>query len=312
MFFLKCIWGAILGGFSGVVAYVVVGLALWIVVGLVMWDSNKGEAVANFAALLIPIGILIGIIIPIREEMRRNEQEEEKRRLEAKRKQDALDNECKSLAVLLDTSKSTFLSLRQLVPAASAHLNKAEKEFEEGAFAPFWDEVENATNRLAAYHQGVNEVEHNANAYADRSSILSVSIPKFDMPKGELPDARPVAVRLSKVVRQAQKDFQFATIYEQRKTNQLLYAGFGTLASAIDRMQASIIDALEDLSTSLNTTLNDLVSVSNAQADILSTLTEHTSTSAEAQREFEKDSLEESEKQSQMLDNIQRGKKPFP
>lgn len=268
MLVLKCIWGAILGAIGGFIAFLVYGLALWIVVGIVMWDSNKGEAVANFAVLLVPIGILIGIITPIREEARKKEEQEEKRRLEAKRKQDAFDSECESLTTLLDTSKSTFLSLRQLALAASAHLDKAEREFEEGAFAPFWDEVENATNKLAAYHQGLNTVEHNATAYTGRASKLSVSIPKFDMPKGEFPDARPVAVRLSNVVRQAQKDFQFATIYEQRKTNQLLYAGFGTLASAIDRMQTLIVDALEDLSTSLDTTLNDLISVSNAQADM--------------------------------------------
>lgn len=215
-----------------------------------------------------------------------------KSRSEEKRKQDELDEECRSLASLHVNAKETFLSLMELVPSANKHLDKAEHEFSEGAFAPFWDEVESATNQLAAYHQDVHRVENCATEYTRRSSVLNVRVPSFEMPLGELPDARPVAARLSQIVRRAQKDFQFATIYEQRKTNQLLYAGFGTLASAIDRMQTSIVEALEDLSVSLNTTLDSLVTVSQAQADMMAS------------------SLDEARSQSAMLDNIQRRRKP--
>lgn len=300
MVVLKSLLGAILG--------VIVGAVLWFVAFLVslLFSHLIPEKIyydgVQAAALLVPAaGMIIGIIVPIFLEVGKKKEQAKERQLQAKQETDALNAECTSLATLLATSKSTFFSLKQLVPAANAHLDKAEMEFKEGAFAPFWDEVEHATNRLAAYHQDVNTIDRNATEYTGRASRLSVLIPKFDMPKGELPDARPIAVRLSKIVRQAQKDFQFATIYEQRKTNQLLYAGFGTLASAIDRMQTSIVDALEDLSTSLNTTLDDLVSASNAQVDMLSTLTDHIESSAEAQREFESD----------LLHNIKRHSQPF-
>lgn len=299
MLVLKCILGAIIGAICGFIAMIAGGIAILIVVGIIMWDSNKGEAAAEFMGpFFVLAGIIVGIIvpiyIPIYKESQRKKEEKDRIQLEAKRAKGALDTECTSLAALIDTSKSIFLSLKQLVPAANTHLDKAEREFNEGAFAPFWDEVEHATNRLAEYHQAVNTIDRNATEYTSRASRLSVSIPKFDMPKGKLSDARPVAVRLSKIVRQAQKDFQFATIYEQRKTNQLLYAGFGTLASAIDRMQTSIVDVLKGLSTSLDTKLDDLVSSMNEQAETQEYL------------------LEESERQSEMLDNIQRRRKLLP
>jgi len=283
MIIFQCICGAICGAIVGYISTGAVGFLLFFF-QKVPPDGNWDAVLGSMASYFVPIGILIGIITPIYEAVKEN-------KLKAKRKKDVFDTECKSLAILLNASKDTFLSLNQLASIASGHLDNAEREFEEGAFAPFWDEVENATNSLAAYHQKVNTVEHNATAYAGRASKLRVSIPKFDMPKGELLSAYPVAVRLSKVVRQAQKDFQFATIYEQRKTNQLLYAGFETLALAINVMQVSIHIALEDLSTSLNTTLFDLYSASNAQTDMLGELTKHVESGAKAQRRFAEDLL---------------------
>ena len=241
-----------------------------------MWDSNKGEAAAKFASLFVPIGIIVGVW----DEKKERQEEERRRRREVQRRKDDLNSKCRKLA--------------KLVSEASTHLDKAEREFEERAFVPFWDEVEYAINKLTAYHKRVKNLEHDATEYALGDSVLGMSEP--DMLEGELPDARPVAVRLSKVVRQAQRDFEFAMIYEQRKTNQLLYAGFGTLASAIDSMQSLIDDALEDLATSLNTTLGDLVSATNAQDDTLNVLSEHVASNAEAQRGFEMNSLAESKK----------------
>jgi len=306
MLVLKGILSAIIGVGIGFLASLAVALALWVVVGLSTWSSETGGRAANYAFLLIPIGAVVGFIIPFLEDADRRRTEEAERQLAAEKEQTARKAESKSLATLLDSSKATYSSLAQRVSTARVHLDRADFEFKERAFVPFWDEVEKAVNSLGAYHRDVSAVEHNATEYARRAAVLTyrggsrvhrVSVPRFDMPKGGLPDARPVALRLTNVVRRAQRDFQFATIYEQRKTNQLIYAGFGTLASAIDRMQSSIGEALEDLSRSLNTSLGELLDASNAQRELLNELQDR--------------SLEESKKQSEMLDNIQRHKKPL-
>jgi hypothetical protein len=123
-------------------------------------------------------------------------------------------------------SRQVFLSIPELVPAAERHLDRAEEEFAEGAFAPFWGEIERATNKLADYQQRIQTINRNALEYQRKTAELPRAIarnePPFALPTGELSDARPTTTRLAAIVRKAQKNFQFATIYEQRKTNQNL------------------------------------------------------------------------------------------
>lgn len=312
MLVLKCIGGAILGAIGGAIATIVGGLAIWLVAGLIMWDSEKGRDAANAASGFFLGGIVIGVIWTIQVDARRRR--ERRRAAEGRRRaaEGRWNVRRNRLTDLVTSSRATFLSLDELVDSANSHLDRAEKEFKERAFAPFWDQVEDATNRLGAYHEGIRFLDDSARKYRSQSSDLKASVPMFDIPEGQLPDARPVAGRLSRVVRDGQKDYQFASIYEQRKTNQLLYAGFGTLAAGIAQMQSAIVGALDDLSVSLGSVLEELVSSSYAQAEAVSDLADSFSGSAEAQREYEEDSMKESKKQTGMLDNIQRGRKPYP
>src|SRR5687768_17031214 len=76
MLFLKCIGGAILGAIGGFIAFFVGGMVLYIVVGLITWDSETGEAIAKWAGLFVPAGIVIGISVPIAEEAKRRQEAE--------------------------------------------------------------------------------------------------------------------------------------------------------------------------------------------------------------------------------------------
>jgi len=230
----------------------------------------------------------------------------------AERAEQAIEAERRSLATLLSKSQEMVFSLKGLISDADKHLNKAEVDFYERAFSPFWDEVEHATNKLASYHQAVKEIDSNAAYYAKKSSQLPITIPKFEIPRHSLIDAQPVATRLSLIVGKAQKDYYFEDIFQHRRTNQLLVSGFGTLASAIGKMQDSICLALDDLSATLHIGLGDLLSTSKAQEDLIGNLADQVATNAESRRRFENASLAESKKQSKMLDNIQRHRKPFP
>lgn len=251
----------------------------------------------------IPLVILCIIIYKNIDSYQQKKLAEEAERKRLADEASRLDSECRSLAALRETSHSKFYSLDQLVSSANGCLDTAQREFEERAFAPFWDALENATNFLGAYHQSIGEIKKTATNYETRRSRLSVSVPVFDVPEAGVPDARPLASRLSSLGRAAQKDFQFATIYEQRKTNQLLYSGFGTLAAGLERMQYAITDALDDLSLSLGTRLDDLLTVSTSHAEAFNNY-------SQAAASHYKTSEDESKKQSEMLDNIQRGHKP--
>lgn len=251
-----------------------------------------------------------------KQEYERRQQDE---REESRRKW--MEQEKISLKSIIISSENEFTKLPSLIENAEQHLNRAEYEFSDGAFAPFWDEIENATNNLAACRQNINQLTITTQNYDKRAKQLTVKVPDFKLPLGKLPDARPTAERLAKIVRKAQKNFHFATIYEQRKTNKLLYQGFRSLGDAIYSMGSEISSSLNGLSDTLNVSLNDLLESSREQNRIMSehntdmeryaeNLKNLSEREASSRRKFEKESLRKQDKQDVKLDNIQRGRKP--
>jgi uncharacterized protein YfcZ (UPF0381/DUF406 family) len=104
----------------------------------------------------------------------------------------------------------------------------------------------------------------------------------------KLNDASKTTVtRMETLVQAAHRNFHFATIYEQRRTNQILIAGFTNLAEALNQMACKITASINDLAISIGA----MTSMLNESLDTI-----HTDLG---------EALE-------MLDNIQRGKRPFP
>lgn len=283
MFLIKALFGCIIGGVVGFLGGLIPALLVFIIVGLGSRNESTGKDAATIVSnLCVLIGAGIGLCIPLKAEVDRQKSEE-----------NVAENRKSYLSNLLTTSRSDFQNIPTLVAAADEHLNLAEREFAEGAFAPFWDQIEYATNKLATYQQRIQIIKRNAIEYS-QAICTSTNMPAFSVPTGQLPDARPTASRLAGIVRKAQKNFQFATIYEQRKTNQILVEGFGTLASAINSLGDSISGSLHDLSTTLNVSLERILQQAEADASVRRQVT---------QRQAEANA---------MLDNIQRKRKPFP
>jgi len=254
---------------------------------------------------------------------KRKEREYEKRQQEEREESRIqwIKQEKNNLISIITSSENELNKLPSLISDAEQHLDRAEYEFSDGAFAPFWDEIEHATNKLAAYRQNINQLTRNTEDYDRRAKQLTVKVPDFKLPLGKLQNARPTAERLAIIVRKAQKNFHFATIYEQRKTNQLLYQGFRSLGDAIYSMGSEISSSLDGLSNKLNVSLNDLLDSSREQNRIMSehnadmeryaeNLKSLSEREASFRRKFEKESLHKQDKQDIKLDNIQRGRKP--
>jgi hypothetical protein len=122
------------------------------------------------------------------------------------------------------------------------------------------------------------------------------------------------------IVRKAQSDFQFATIYEQRKTNQLLVAGFTNLAQALDGMGQRIASSIDDLGDRITTMANAVDGMKDALVDSIGQLGEaieeqssqQTEALNSAIRQVSTDQIERQNKALEMLDNIQRRRKIYP
>ena len=77
------------------------------------------------------------------------------------------------------------------------------------------------------------------------------------------------------IVRTAQRDFQFATIFEQRKTNQILVAGFTNLGQALDQMTRQLSQSINDLSDSVDSMTSTLNSMDSRLGDMAENINNH-------------------------------------
>jgi len=304
-----------------------------------------------FYGPIIAIGIAIGIIgawlisMLIRDKVaanryRREEAERQRQRGEAERERQrqqqlALINMHKnqqrqfytSLIDLCSGSFELFESMPNHLLTAEECLDQAGGDFEEGAFAPFWDSVERAAMNIGQFDDNVRTITTNAKRHTDVAKRYEGPPPPFpivlDSVSG-MAAANTTNDRMRAIVRKAQRNFQFATIFEQRKTNQLLVAGFTNLAQALDGMGRRIessIDSLGEQISEMSSTLD--TSLQNLGSNLSSTLTTLHESSTEAlsnhfgglQTSMHKDSesrAERHKKALEMLDNIQRRRLPRP
>jgi hypothetical protein len=184
------------------------------------------------------------------------------------------------LSGLRDEAQTGRRGLAELVSAAEAHLAVAEREFDERAFAPFWDDVERATNALATYQRRVQGLESNVKEYRtvaerlDDVPLESPEVPELDV-STRVVDPRPTASKLQDIVRRAQRDFEFASIFEQRKTNQILVDGFGSLQDAISCLGATLSDSLSNLADTLHASLHELLEEQEGHGELLIDIEQH-------------------------------------
>jgi len=246
------------------------------------------------------------------EEQRRREEEqrrkeEEQRRREHKEEQDRY---LKELIFLGDNSIELFEEIPECLKTAEECLNRAEIEFSDGAFAPFWDAIENTAYMLGRFDEGVQTIESNSSKYIDLIPKYEGVPPGFPLSRKsveKLSVSTSTAKRMNEIVRAAQRNFQFATIYEQRKTNQILIAGFTNLAQALDRMTWKITTSIGNLDSSIN-------SLNNTTKNIYSRLDNIADADIKQHSEIirlESARKEREQKALKMLDNIQRHRKPL-
>jgi hypothetical protein len=238
----------------------------------------------------------------LEEQEGRQREEERQRREEIARK----ESEARDRDYTLQRLKSVHqraMDLKQSIPAliqaAKAHLDVAEQEFNRGAFSPFWQAIEGATTRLGELSENLNQFsrlteDHKEidgellakhRMYADRFPVQLADI--YAAEEGQL-----VGQRMDALVGRAQTDYQFSTIYEQRRTSSILIAGFSSLGNAIAGMTAKIASDLESVVRSIDSVRG---SVDSVRGSVDSAASTSAAQSAEA---------------IAMLDNIQRRRLP--
>ena len=245
------------------------------------------------------------------EERKRTEQEAVRIR-QHEAEQEGLRNGILSLS---RQSLEIFASMPRHLESTERLLDQSESFFSQRAFAPFWDSIEAAAKKLGHFNEGVNELKGNAVRHTEMVRKYERKPPKLPLaPESvrKLDVGAATAQRMQEIVGQAQRDFQFSMIYEQRKTNQILVAGFTSLAHALNEMTWRITTSINDLASSVDSLASSVDSSTTALQTSLDsidvTAKEHLALACgvvEGAAARERKAL-------RMLDNIQNRRKPFP
>jgi hypothetical protein len=249
-----------------------------IVIGLIVLAVQYWQITVSITAIAIVIYLISKAMKNAAAERRRIEAEAARRKAEdelrlrqeeiqMRQYQEQQDSFRRQLITLCDNSVWLFETVPKYLREAEHQLDRADVDFGEGAFAPFWDAVENAAVNLGRFCEGFQGINTNLMQYAQVAKQYAGTPPGFPLARQavqKLGVSRSTADRMRVTVRTAQRNFQFATIYEQRKTNQILVAGFGSLAQALhetgNRIAASIgslADSVSGLARSLDPDARD-------------------------------------------------------
>lgn len=160
-------------------------------------------------------------------------------------------------------SIEVFESMPGYLSDAEKYLDQAEIDFADNALSPFWNCIEETATKLASFNKGTQNIKDDLSHYTGLIEKYEESPPQFPLTSqsvSKLGVGTATSERMQAIVRKAQCNFQFATIYEQRKTNQLLVTGFTNLAQALDRMTIQLNESITDLTVSLNQSTFEILS----------------------------------------------------
>ena len=207
--------------------------------------------------------------------------------------QQAKDERRDSLIYQCERSIDLIESMSRKLVVAKVYLDDAESQFTRREVAPFWDSIEEATECLAQFNDCIRAIDgasdrfrREAQEYIDTYGDNPPTFPDLTQIPDKLSVGKLIAKRMQENVSAAQCYFEFSSIFESRKTNKILIAGFSTLSDTMNQMDLEIGRAINNLTNSVD-----------SMSDVVEKHQKEVSNAEQARAEREKKALE-------MLDNI--------
>ncbi len=224
----------------------------------------------------------------------------------------ALTLKCESIYC---EQKSGSATLHDLLRKADSAVNQAYSLFKERAYTPFWDSVEDAVELLRQFDRRVSHINQSAKEYYGSLAGREHTFPTFPVDSRDIPSPDALVKRLGDSIAVAQRDFQFAQIFEQRRTTSAIVTGFRNTQEAITSLRNDIVSSLSDLQSSLESGLENISS--NIQGGFADVAERHEQSATELRETLDRNAKEVSERDTKhhkfteaALDNIQNRRKP--
>lgn len=240
-------------------------LIFLLIMGLIILGMfANGDYGVAFGLLAIIVGGVVAFFVWLhvsdsRERERKKEREKEERAREVER----------GLQEAISDSRKCFRDLKRYHRLATKALDGAEGYFNDGVYSPFWDEVEKAALALGRFSESVRDLSNKLQDYLGWVAIydgIPDAFPVTSEQFAALPQPNALSNRMRNIVHAAQRDFHFASIFEQRKTQKLLVAGFESFADVLNDVGNQITDHVEYLNTTVQTYNEEMASLMESAA----------------------------------------------
>lgn len=286
-----------------------------------MWHQAGEDRAAAFLVLIAVIGVPLLITKIFRDSARqRIVQQLVSARLnrtheaEQQRENQAVVEAARKLDIIYIEQLTNLTTLRALLSQADTTLVHSDQLFKDRAFTPFWDSIEEVVDSLEKFNQRVGLINTSAKQYYELLEGREHSFPPFPVKSDQIPNPDTFVRRLSQVIAVAHRDFQFASIYEQRKTTSAVVAGFRSMQEAITRLGEDIVSSISSLQDSLDSGLqaihSQLESMEESQQKSVAELRETLESHGKADQTRDKRDEKHQEFVKGALDNIQHRRKP--
>lgn len=204
-----------------------------------------------------------------------------------------VSNEAQSLssdlAQVYTTSTKLAIELRHHLDEVAQLLKNAELEYQSNAYGPFWDAIETSAKHLSVFNEKTGRLSRYADKYYVTLTGRRHTFPIFPVKKQNIPDASAVVKEFRRIIRLGQTNFEFANIWEHRRTRDVLIAGFRTLGEAVNNLAVVIETSIYTLQESIS-------------SEVAKVVEEEIKTRESIQNRMAE--------QSRMLDNLQHHRKP--
>lgn len=259
---------------------------------------------------LFGYGALCWVMTAYAESKERNaEKRAAEKRMKERQIQREKDNAIEKMAIqelVLDVTKLKE-SLPALLDRAAFHVSRAEIELKDDSVGAFWDEVENATRCFAQYSNGVEAISSISENHAKRRAALPVQYQPEPLALQALADGEHIVLRMGKLVKQARRNPQWESIFQQRRTNDILVHGFHNLGNALETLQEAIASRFNDLAETLHSSLENLASdYSSALSQDMNQLMSAHSENSREQRKFEQTIRANADRAVDVLESMEK------
>jgi hypothetical protein len=257
-----------------VIWVVLLGLPIFLVLTVLLFMHPIDGILSCLAVPVVSFGIPCLILLPlefwklhryyrsdkykqamVKAEKQRQQEEIQRWQAEMQRREAEAESEAQALTSraidILESSMALETSCWASFQEASTAMQQAQYEFDDRAFSPFWDAIEGAIYHLSSFNDAILQLPYKHREYYSILQGRKHTFPPFPITPESLPNPTPIINELYNLVRQGQKDFQFALIWEQIKTREVLIAGFTTLADAIKGIGETISESISNMARGL-------------------------------------------------------------